>query len=292
MMKHKLFLPLFVLAAGVLGAWLRAWNMGTGYELGTGLPIGGNVYFTALLALSGVFAVFVFFFAARYRQFKGHTFERAFRCIFPAYKVLSAVSGGIMILAGVYGAYSTVNNMRSDYIQTITPVFPAVILCGLTILTGVSIIVLTSAQSKFEISEGSAMCSLVPLFWACFDLFMTYRENGANPVLAAYAFELLAAIAIMYAFYAMASFLYSKGNPPRFLISASLAVYLIIVSVGGGLLSFLFFGENVVPNAYTLMRYLSFGACAVFLQSNLFIITRNMNYLDEIGNVDFSDDDE
>lgn len=279
-MKHKLFLPFFVLAAGVAGAFLRGSNLATGYEVGTGLPISGNIYWTVLLVLSVIVAFVTFFLSRQYNRYKGQTFECTFRCASPVYKMISVAAAGVMIACGGYGLYRTVLGWDMPSAQNMLPALPMAALWILTILAGVSIVGVTSAQSRIEISEGNAVYSIIPLFWACFDLFVTYRDNGANPVVSMYAYELLAAIAIMYAFYGLAGFLYSTGNPARFVLFASLAVYLVMVSVGGALYAGIFYGGFGSTDASALLRYISFGACVVFLQSNLFILAGNMNYLD------------
>ena len=119
------------------------------------------------------------------------------------------------------------------------------------------------------------MLTIFPMFWSCFDLIITFKDNGASPFVGLYGFELLAAILLTYAFYTLAGFLYSTANPARFVFSAGLAVILCIACVGGAGISLASGAAAVTFSPETLLRYVCFLASGVWMFALLVLLTRN-----------------
>lgn len=282
-MKLKVLTPALVGAAALIGAVLRGANLIYGYEAGTRLPIPGDPAETGLIALSALMAVLLFLVARMYHKNRGIQFETAFAGSGTLFKMVSVIAGLTMIAAGAAGLYLTVSSSApapDPEMMMTTPVSPLADLpmIGLWIfamLTGGCFIGIASALSRKTISASNAMLTILPMFWACFDLIITFKDNGASPFVGLYGFELLAAILLTYAFYALAGFLYSTASPARFAFSAGLAIILCTACVGGAVISLISGAAVVTFPAVTLLRYACFLASGAWLFSLLVLLTRS-----------------
>lgn len=276
-MNAKRLIPAAAAAAGVLGAILRGYNLHTGYEEGTCLPIPGNLPQTLLIAFSVVVVAGVLLWSRSFASRRGASFEQAFGCQNTGYKMLAVVTALVMGVAGALGLISLLTGGGATALSTegnpLMNFIPLIPLWLLAILTMVSFIITAAAQSRGTISESSAVFTIIPMFWACFDLIITFKDNGASPFVSLYAFELFAAIALVFAFYAIAGFLYSTGNPARFVFAASVGVFFSFTCVGGYLVCWLLGGSPIVLSTEAMLRYACFGAASVYLLANLVIVT-------------------
>ncbi len=276
-MKSIRYIPFAAAIFGILGAILRGLNLYTGYETGTNLPIAGNAPQRALIVLSVAFFAAMLLWAFLLRPRRGISFEAAFGCKHTAYKMLAVLAALFMGGSGLFGLYG-VATAGGLYQAGGLDSLPLVPLWLLALLTTVSFIYTASGQARGNMTEKHATFTVVPMFWACFDLIITFKDNGASPFVSLYAFELFAAIALVYAFYAMSAFLYATGNPARFVSMASLAVFFCFTCVGGYLVCAMLGGSSVVLDTESILRYVCFGSSAVYLLANLFIVTRNLTY--------------
>lgn len=281
-MKSIRILPAAVALFGIVGAILRGRNLYTGYEPVTNLPIAGNMPQTALILLSVVFFFAMLLWSTVLRSQKGTAFEDAFGCEHTIYKmtaVLAALIMGVCGAGGLYllfagGSYPTVG---------LTANLPLIPLWILAIVTAYSFVTVASSQAHGYISENRAAFTVVPMFWACFDLIITFKDNGASPFVSLYAFELFAAVFLVYAFYCMAAFLYSTGNPVRFVCTASLAVFFCMICIGGYLVCAALGGSTVVLDTEGMLRYGCFGGSALYLLANLRIVTMRLSSASQHG---------
>ena len=255
-MDRKRLIPVVAAVGGVIGAVLRGLNLLTGYEPETNLPIAGNGAQTALIVLSVLTAAVLFVCARGFRADRGAVFEEMFGSSSAGFKVLSVLAGLVMIAAGAGGFYLLLPQFSGQ--SSIFSLLPLIPLWLLAILTGGCFIGLAAALSRRAVTETTAAMTVVPMFWSCFDLIITFKDNGASPFVGLYAVELFAAIALTYAFYALAGFLYSRSSPFRFAVSAGLAVFFCLTTVGGAAIHFL--AGGTAPDGETLMRYVCFLA--------------------------------
>lgn len=271
----KRFLILFLTALfALVGAVLRGLNLINGYEPDTQLPVQGDPAETGLIALCVVAAVALLAFALSFRAQRGILFEEAFGGDSVGFKMISVISGILMIASGAFGLYLAVSQ---NVMTAIWSFVPLLILWLLAILTGCCMIGIASALSRDRIVEGTASLTIIPMFWACFDLIITFKDNGASPFLGLYAFELLAAIALTYAFYVLAGFLYSTASPSRFVLSAGMSVVLCGVCVGGAAIALLSGSSSVPFSTDTLLRYACFFASGLWLFALLALLSRESN---------------
>lgn len=271
-MKIKAYTPLFVALAALCGAVLRGLNLIHGYEPGTHLPVRGDVSETALIVLSVLAAAVLLIWARTFRADRGTPFEDAFSGAGTLFKMTSVVCGLVMAAAGAFGLYLAAAGDPSAPMAAKLPQFP---LWLLAILTGGCFVGIAAALGRRKITESVASLTIVPMFWACFDLIITFKDNGASPFVGLYGFELLAAILLTYAFYALAGFLYGTGSPARFVFSAGLAVFFCLTCVGGAAVALATGGSTIVPSAETAMRYACFSASSLWLLAMLALLSRS-----------------
>lgn len=276
-MKSIRYIPIAAAVLGILGAVLRGMNLSSGYEPSTNLPIPGNKPQIALVVLSIVVFLAMLLWSTLLRTRRGTSFEDAFGCTSPLYKMIAVLSALIMGFSGLGGLYLLANGELLSG-KTLFSNLPLIPLWVLALLTTFSFITVASGQSRGHISEGHAIFTIVPMFWACFDLIITFKDNGASPFVSLYAFELFAAIALVYSFYAMSAFLYSTSNPARFVCMSTLAVFFCFTCVGGYLVCALLGGSTITLTPEAMLRYACFGGSSVYLLSNLYIVTRNLTY--------------
>ena len=90
-------------------------------------------------------------------------------------------------------------------------------------------------------------------------LVLVYRQDSANPVLAAYWVELLALVLVILALYRLSAFAYGVGRTRRFVLYAVPAVVLCLASLanGGSLSSILFNGGAALTLTGFLLQRLA-----------------------------------
>ena len=100
---------------------------------------------------------------------------------------------------------------------------------------------------------------LVPVCCLVVRLVLVYRQDSANPVLAAYWVELLALVLAILALYRLAAFAYGVGRTRRFVLYAVPAVVLCLASLadGGSLSSILFNGGTALTLTGFLLQRLA-----------------------------------
>lgn len=270
-MKKSLLAPVLVAVFAVLGAALRGLNLMYGYEAGTKLPVRGDMAETALIAVCVLAAAALAVLALSFRAQRGIQFEDAFGTDNTFFKMISVIAGLIMLAAGAFGLYLAVSENTGAPLFAKLSLFP---LWLLAMLTGACLIGIATALSRRQMSQSTASLTIIPMFWACFDLIITFKDNGSSPFIGLYAFELLAAIALTYAFYALAGFLYSTASPSRFIFSAGAAVILCLTCVGGTLISMASGVSPIVPTMDALLRYACFLASGVWLFAMLALLAR------------------
>lgn len=283
-MKLKAFTPFVVGLAALAGAVLRGLNLLHGYEQGTCLPVHGDPGETGLIVLTAAAALFLLFAAVKFRKNRGMAFETAFSGGDTIFKMLSVIAGLVMLAAGAFGLYLTVsgNTVPAADPEAIVMVqpsplsnLPMIPLWILAMLTGGCFIGIAAALSRKTITESTAALTIVPMFWACFDLIITFKDNGASPFVGLYGFELLAAIFLTYAFYSLAGFLYSTASPSRFVFSAGLAAILCVACVGGAGIALAAGTSAVTFTMTTLLRYACFLASGVWMFTLLVLLARS-----------------
>lgn len=247
-MNLIVFLPIFAALFGILGGIFRGLSLLNGYEPQTHLPIAGDNFQLMLIILSVISVVIFVILCARFKFDAEPQFEKAFISDSAGYKTLCVLSALITILCGAGGFYFALTNSDKSFYSHITE-FPLWILA---VLTGVAIIGLIRA--KENINESSAYFTLIPMFWAAFDLIVIFKNNSSSPFVGHYSFELIPSVFLTLAFYAFASFLYSKPKPRFMLFASSLAIVFSLVCVIGTVMAHILNPSLWAFNMQTLIR--------------------------------------
>ena len=247
-MNLIVLLPILAALLGVFGGVFRGLSLLNGYEPQTHLPIAGDNFQLMLIILSVVSVIIFVILCARFKFDAEPQFEKAFISDSAGYKTLCVLSALITILCGAGGFYFALTNSDKSFYSHITE-FPLWILA---VLTGVAIIGLIRA--KENINESSAYFTLIPMFWAAFDLIVIFKNNSSSPFVGYYSFELIPSVFLTLAFYAFASFLYSKPKPRFMLFASSLAIVFSLVCVIGTVMAHILNPTLWAFNMQTLMR--------------------------------------
>lgn len=247
-MNLIVLLPILAALLGVFGGVFRGLSLLNGYEPQTHLPIAGDNFQLMLIILSVVSVVIFVILCARFKFDAEPQFEKSFISDSAGYKTLCVLSALITILCGAGGFYFALTNSDKSFYSHITE-FPLWILA---VLTGVAIIGLIRA--KENITESSAYFTLIPMFWAAFDLIVIFKNNSSSPFVGYYSFELIPSVFLTLAFYAFASFLYSKPKPKFMLFASSLAIVFSLVCVIGTVMVHILNPSLWAFNMQTLMR--------------------------------------
>lgn len=273
-MRFSKYLPPFVLIASVLGGLLRGINLITGYEVRTSLPIEGNLAQTALIILSIVMIIIVGALSRPYAQSNGKFFIDTFGTNSNIYKSLVVLAGACMGISGLLGLYTTISDtllgtsISAASMNIYSELLPLLPLWILAILSLVSFLVLAKSQFSGEITESRAGLSIIPMFWACFDLIITFKDNSISPFVSLYAFELFAAVFLVFAFYVFAGFFYAKSNIALFMFFSSMSVFFCITCAIGWVIAMVC-STNVTFADDTVFRYLGFVGAAIYLAANM-----------------------
>lgn len=243
-MKRILYL-IWIVVAGLAGAALRGMILLQGYEADSGLPVEGYRPAVVLMGLTIAVAVTAILTGRiGFRNRNTWSFEQMYGhmplllrlvCMLCGFGAAGICAWGIVSLpdqlaeqAAVYG----------DQILLPGPLIVAAITATwiLGILSGLGMLLLACRQGSQSATRLTGLCCTLVIFWCCLDLIMVYHENSGNPVLSDYSYLLLMMIAVMAAFHSMGTYLYrSSGSGTRWIATAGIAVYLVLINAGGAI---------------------------------------------------------
>lgn len=264
-MTHKI--GTYAAAFGVPAAILRAVEIVYGYETSTGLPV---QLFPARIAIWVIALIVCGLAFALSSPFKGDTrsYEEMFGKPSILRKTTAVIAGFMMILGGLCGFYCTMS--QELMYNPITGAFeiatalPLLGLWTLALLSGGGFIVLVRARGQ-QIDKNSAIFTLFPLYWAAFDLIVTYKEASISPFVSRYALDLAVAGCLMIAFYLHAGILYGKPHLRASAIFSALAIFFSVTSLGEAVASLYNPMLYTAASADGICRILCFGAAALWL---------------------------
>ena len=265
-MKRYAVFPALALGGGCTAFILRLLQWRTGFEPDTGLPIPGTPFgvATAVLALLAMAACILLrkklpeekegtpLFPAGFSTGEAGLLTLAVAGIF-----LMAVSGladlaagmGVQALPGMAQS-ATVSQREQLLLGALTLaaavcLFPAIPACR--------------QRPDREPRPFNGILLLASVVCLVVRLVLVYRQDSANPVLAAYWVELLALVLVILALYRLSAFAYGVGRTRRFVLYAVPAVVLCLASLanGGSLSSILFNGGAALTLTGFLLQRLA-----------------------------------
>ncbi|SMC56102.1 hypothetical protein [Papillibacter cinnamivorans] len=255
-MRNYQLLPVFPIAAGIAGAILRHFELLRAFEPDTGLAVPGHPLSAAMILLSMAAAAVLLLFTLKMRilPIKGG-YREAFRIDGPA---LAAVLVASCFLLLFYGASEVV-----AFARDVPHLVSHLLLAGLIIWAGISMLFTIQSSFRGGQREAFGLETLVPVFFSCFWLILSYRDRAADPVILDYIYELLAIILFVLTLYFMAGFAFGKPKVHRVSFTAMLGVYFSIVTIA---------------DAHSLGKTAAFAGIALYEAANAFILMKNIRF--------------
>ncbi len=235
-MKKNLIPPVFAFAAGLVGFGLRKWQLATGFEPDTALPVPGAPAALILILWSALSAVVLLVLCRN--MDRPQTLERAFDArgnpIFLTAVVLSGflllVSAGADIVTHPVNLSVRVVGEENTFLSSALPLL-RIFLSALGCLC-----VLVWARKLYREPAGAreslSLLELCLLF--CVWLISDYQTRASDPVTMNYLYEVLAIVCALLALYYLAGWSFQTGKPRRTAIFCFLAVYFSLVTLADG----------------------------------------------------------
>lgn len=269
-MRKHIIVPAAALTCGVIGFFLRRWELASAFEADTGLPISGAPASLALIGLSLVVAVALWALCAgKHSQFPGG-YDQAFQApgstAYVGAMVLAAfllLGTGALLFLALPTAYkeeaARIVLMRSGG-SPLLAVLPKALLALLCLLACPCVI--STGQNNYR-GEGQgkyALPLLLPAYVCCVWLITAYQRRAADPIRLDYIYELFAIIACLLALYFTAGFSFERAKVTRTVWASGLGIYFSVVTLADG---------HDLPY---LLLYLAFILC---LTANLAVLLLN-----------------
>lgn len=228
----KEILPaVFVVFAGIAGGVLRGMELTGCYDDGTGLYTVGPV--TYVLVGMSVLVIAFCLFVALWKGPDRRGYLEIYRCGVPG-AMLCMLSGVVMLAAGL---------MRTISFQT-DGKYSSLLFGVLTLLCGVSLIALAAARKQGKLPDMTGLGAVVTVFWGCFMLVQVFMEHPVEPVVLLYAYDLLAMCFSLLSIYSAAGQMFGRTHVRVALFSSLGAVFLLLVSGLGRLMTFYITGST------------------------------------------------
>lgn len=263
-MRRYAVFPVLALGGGCAAFVLRLLQWRVGFEPDTGLPVPGAPFGAATALLAVLVMVLSGLLSRRLPKESEGTplFPQGFST--PEAGLLTLAVAGVFLMAvsgladmaaglGVQGipgmaALSAVSRREQLILGVLTAVsavclFPAVAACRL--------------RPDGMARPFSGTLLLAPVVCLVIRLVLVYRQDSANPVLAAYWVELLALVLVILALYRLSAFSCGAGRTRRFVLYAVPAAALCLGALAdGGALSSLLFnaGAALLLTGFLLQR--------------------------------------
>lgn len=212
---------IMAVVAAVLGAAMgvvRMFEVREGYDA-SGLAVAGDTNRLILIVCTLLFIVAVLVLSIGLRTSERRNSPRAFthpsRAISLVYFTavcLFAVTALFMIL-GCVGDFSA----------------PKLISGLLLFFACAGMILLSFLLAKAIFPQDLSFVALIPTFWACYQLILSFRSETQNPVMSAYIFEISALVFMVLTFFFQAGMLYNRKILRRTCFAASVSLYLCVL---------------------------------------------------------------
>lgn len=263
-MRRYAVFPILALGGGCAAFILRLLQWCTGFEPDTGLPIPGTPFgiLTAVVALLVTALCFLLRKRLPAEKEDSPLFPDGFSTTDAG--LLTVVVAGVFLMAAA-GLADIAAGMGVQGLPGMGALSPAgrreqLILGALTLVAAACLFPAVPAcrrrQGESPRPFNGALL-LAPVVCLVVRLVLLYRQDSANPVLAAYWVELLALVLVILALYRLAAFAYGAGRTRRFTLYAVPAILLCLAALAdGGLSSILFNGGAALTLTGFLMQRL------------------------------------
>lgn len=262
-MKRYAVFPILALGGGCAGFALRMLQWRTGFEPDTGLPIPGTLFGPLTAALAALSLVLCFLLRKKLpeEQEGAPIFPAGFSVMDPGILTLAVAGIFLMAASGLADMAAGMGVQGLPGMAAVSAVSPREYLIQglLTLAAAVCLFPAVPAcrmGGHEEPRPFNGILLLAPVVCLVVRLVLVYRQDSANPVLAAYWVELLALVLVILALYRLAAFAYGAGRTRRFVLYAVPAILLCLASLADGGLSCLLFngGAALTLTGFLLQR--------------------------------------
>lgn len=222
-MRKEIIVPAVAVIGGGMGFALRCWELNTGFEPDTGLPIAEAPATYTPIAFSVVMVVVLALLClGSKRAFSGYA--QAFQARGNTlYATAGVLSGFLLLGAGSLMAAEPAMGGELVYTRLITAV--------LALAAGICV-VLTVRDNFRGLADGKySFKLLMPAYAFCVWLIAAYQVRAGDPVRLDYVYELFAIITGLLGLYGAASFSFERGRSFLTALFSMLGVYFSLVTL-------------------------------------------------------------
>lgn len=238
-MKKQYILPGAVLLGGVVGFFLRRWELETAFDFSTGLAKNGAAATLALIGCSlGVVVLFALLGLGKYGHLRHCDAAFAAQGDTP-YLTLMLMAGFAMVIAGgvnlltstqAYEALviSAAATQSQVHLSTLAPRLGT----GVTaILGGLGIVLMGKRNFRNEPGNYNCLAPLMPAYAACLFLITIYQTRSGDPIVLDYVYELLACVGCVLSTYFIAGFSFQNGRGYLTVLTCAVTGYLTLTTL-------------------------------------------------------------
>ena len=222
-MRKEILVPAVAVIGGGVGFALRWWELNTGFEPDTGLPIAEAPATYTPIAFSVVMVVVLALLCLGCkRAFSGYgqAFQAQGNTL---YATAGVISGFLLLGAGALMAAEPAMGGELVYTRLIT--------AALALVAGICV-VLTVRDNFRGLADGKySFKLLMPAYAFCVWLIAAYQVRAGDPVQLDYVYELFAIIAGLLGLYFIAGFSFDKGKCVPAVFFCLMGVYFSLVTL-------------------------------------------------------------
>lgn len=225
MQKNTVITLIFTCVAGCFGILFRWLQHMSAFEPDTGLPIEGAWQSYVVTAIIVVTAV-VLFFMARVRHRPAAAFLHANSKVKSfIFTIIVWIACALIVVGSVSIFLSAEDGENPMLIR---------ILAVLGMASGLSLPAFASGIWQRGSSPFNFFLSIIPVIFCCLWIIVSYKNNAGNPVISAFAVEILALAASTLGFFYVAGFACGIQKPRITFYFCNFAAFLCMVTLADG----------------------------------------------------------
>ena len=227
----RIYFPLIALGLGLIGFFLRMQQLSVALSPSTGMPILHHPYSYALIALT-IVGVLLLFFLSFFVANEAQDWYSAYHADPPlqGLEFLSAAAflvGTGMIFRTLFLTYQS--NGGGNLLAVLFQTQPFLLFLGILSLCATAAILFMVLRNG---DSGSwSLAPLIPGFTSCVWLVLTYHSNASNPSVMSFAWQVFAVSSAALAWYFTASFAFQFPRPQAATWFSLLTVMLCLIAL-------------------------------------------------------------
>ena len=227
----RIYYPLLALVLGVIGFFLRTQLLSVALSPSTGMPILHHPYSYALIALT-ILGTLLLFFLSFFVANEAQDWYSAYHAapLLQGLEFLSAAAflvGTGMIFYTLFLTY--LSNGGGNLLAVLFQTQPFLLFLGILTLCATAAIFFMVLRNG---DSGSwSLAPLIPGFMSCVWLVLTYHSNASNPSIISFAWQVFAVSSAALAWYFTASFAFQFPRPQAATWFSLLTVMLCLIAL-------------------------------------------------------------